>query len=139
MKTIVSVAVLAVLIVVTPSPCFALWEIEIVTKERAKELNMELRSKAAGPKDVRVELEFKVEGELKNFSRVDLRLSDGEKSLLTAPLQEDRSRPGHVVVSFSADRTRLDKIKLWVMVPGVLGGVIHELRVKDFVELEKDR
>jgi hypothetical protein len=139
MKTVFSIAAVAVFLVVVPSPCFALWGIAHVSKERAKEMGMEVRSKAAGPNDVRVELEFKPEGELKNFSRVDLRISEGGKSLVTAPLQEDRSKPGRVVVSFSADRSRLDQINLWVMVPASLGGTAYQLRVKDFVELEKGR
>ena len=74
-----------------------------------------------------------------NVSRVDLRFGEGDNPPLTAPLQEDRSKPGRVVVSFTPDRTRLDQIKLRVMVPGSLGGTVYELRVKDFVELEKGR
>jgi hypothetical protein len=134
MKTVFTISVAAVVLVVAPTPCFALWVIAEVSKERAKELGMEVRSKAAGPDVVRVELEFKTEGELKNFSQVDLRFNDGEKSLVTAALREDRSKPGRVAVSFTADRTRLDKIHLWVMAPEALGGTIYELRVKDFVE-----
>jgi hypothetical protein len=139
MKTIVNLAAVAVFLVAAPGPCFALWGIAPVSKETAKELGMEVRSQAAGPNDVRVELEFKPEGGLKNFSQVELRVGEGDDSLVTAPLREDRSKPGRVVVSFTADRTRLDKIKLWVMVPEVLGGTVYELRVKDFVEPEKDR
>jgi hypothetical protein len=116
-----------------------LWEIAPVTKERAKEMGMEVRSIAAGPNDVRVELEFKIDGVLKDFSRVDLRMSDGDKTLVSAALKEDRSKPGRVVVSFAADRTRLDKLNLWVTVPGGRGGIVHDVRVKDFVELEKGR
>jgi hypothetical protein len=139
MKTILNISAVAVFLVVAPRACFALWEIAEVSKEQAKEMGMEVRSKGAGPKDVRVELEFKAEGELKNFSHVDLRFSDGEKSLVTAPLKEDRSKPGRIMVSFTADRTLLDKIHLWVMVPAPLGGTVYLLRVKDFVELEKGR
>jgi hypothetical protein len=139
MKTMINLSVVAVFLAVAPSPCFALWEIADVSRERAKELGMQVRSEAAGLSDVRVELEFKTEGELKNFSRVDLRISDGGKELVIAPLQEDRSKPGRVVVSFTADRTRLDKMNLWVMVPAPGGGTAYELRVRDFVERKKDR
>ena len=138
MKTIFNISAVAVFLVVAPSPCFALWGIAPVSQERAKELSMEVRSKAAGPNDVAVELEFKPEGELKNFSRVDLRVGKGEK-LVSAALKEDRSKPGRVVVSFAADRTRLDELTLWVFVPESLGGTIYEVRVKDFVEPEKGR
>jgi hypothetical protein len=138
MKTTLNIAVLAALLV-APSPCFALWEIAPVSRERAKELGMEVRSAAAGPNQVRVELEFKAEGLLKNFSRVDLRFSEGDNPPLTAPLQEDRSKPGRIVVSLNADRAHLDKINLWLFVPESLGGTIYHLQVKDFVELKKDR
>jgi hypothetical protein len=139
MKTVFNISAVAVFLVVAPSPCFALWEIEPVSKERAKELGMEVRSKVAGPNHVRVELEFKTEGELKDFSQVDLRFGQGDNPPLTAALREDRSKPGRVVVSFTADRAQLDKLTLWVMVPASLGGTIYDLRVKDFVELKKDR
>jgi hypothetical protein len=139
MKTAFGIAVLAVLLV-APSSCFALrWHMH-VSKEQAKELGMEVRSEGAGANQVRVELEFKVEGKFQNLSRVDLRFGEGDNPPLTAPLQEDRSKPGRVVVSFHADRAQLDKINLWVyMPPESLGGPIYELRVKDFVELKKDR
>jgi hypothetical protein len=137
MKMALNVSVLAALLV-APGPCFALWMIAPVSKERAKELGMEFRSAVAGPNQVRVELEFKAESLLKNFSRVDLRYGDGDNPPLTAPLREDRSKPGRIVVSFNADRAHLDKISLWVFFPGSLGGTIYSLRVKEFVELTKD-
>ncbi len=135
MKAIFNISVLAVLLVVAPSPCFALWSIAPVSKERAKELGMEIRSKAAGPNAVRVELEFKIEGKFQSFSHVDLRIGEGGKSLVTAPLQENRSKPGRVIVSFAAERAQLDKLTLWVMVADMVpGGTAYELRVKDFVD-----
>jgi len=138
MKAAFKITALAVLLV-APSLCFALTLTVPVSKERAKELGMEVRSSADGPNQVRVELEFKAEGKLKNFSRVDLRFGEGDNPSLTAPLQEDRSKPGRIVVSFNADRTQLDKISLWVTVPESDGRTIYHLRVKDFVEPEKDR
>jgi hypothetical protein len=137
MKTIVSIAAVAVFLALAPSPCLALWEIETVTKERAKALGMEVRSAKAGPTQIRVELEFKIDGELKNFSRVDLRFGEGDNPPLTAPLHEDRSMPGRVVVSFNADRDQVNKVNLWIFVPGSRGGSIYHVRVKDFVELDR--
>jgi len=133
MKTARIIAVLA-LSLYGSGHCFADWEVEQVNKVRAKELGMEIQSKEAGSNQVRFELEFKPEGSLKNFSRVDLRLGESNTTLLTAALQEDRSRPGHIVVSFAADRTQLDRISLRVMVPESLGGTAYELRLKNFVE-----
>jgi hypothetical protein len=147
MKTAFSLAVLAVLLV-TPGRCFALWGYAHVSKERAKELGMEVRSTAAGPDQVRLELEFKIEGKLKDFipggkfedySGVELRIGEGKNPLVTAPLREDRSKPGRVVVRFTADRAQLEKLKLCVFVTESDGGTIYQLAVKDFVELKKDR
>ena len=138
MKTAFSIAILPVLLV-APSPCFALWEIASVSTERAKELGMEVRSEGAGPNHVRVELGFKTEGALKDYSRVELRIGEGDNPPVTAPLREERSKLGRIAVSFTAERAQLDKLTLWVMVPAPLGGTIYALRVKDFVELKKDR
>jgi len=151
MKTIVSIVVFAVLLGVAPSPCFALWDVLTVSKEEAKELGLEVRTKAAGQSRVSVELEFKTEGSFKAFSPdgkfkdrsgVWLCIGQGDNSLLTAALKEDGSKAGRVVVGFSADRVQLDQCNLRVMAPfqdGGAGGTEYRLRVKDFVELKKDR
>ena len=39
----------------------------------------------------------------------------------------------------TADRGHLDQIHLWIMVPGALGGTVHDVRVKDFVERKNNR
>ncbi len=140
MKTLLNISVLILLLVTAPSLCFAMADIEVVSKARAKELGMEVQSKAAGPDAVRIELEFKIEGALKSFSRVDLEISEGGKLLVSSSLREERSSPGRVVVSFAADRANLDKITLRVMVqPAPRDMTGYVLRVRDFVELEKLR
>ena len=147
MKTLFGIAVLAVLLVAA-SPCFALTFHVAVSKEKAKELGMEVQTTATGPNHVSVRLEFKTEGRFvefspegkhKDYSRVELRIGEGDDPSVTAPLKEDRSKPGRVVVSFTADHTQLDKLKLWVVVPEPDGRTIYDLRVKDFVEVKKDR
>src|SRR5262245_34889386 len=147
MKTAFSIAVLAFLLI-TPSPCFALWVIAPVSREGSKAMGMEVRSAPAGPNQVRVELEFKTEGRFAEFSPtgrsnyrsgVELRVDEEKNPVLTARLQEDRSKPVRIVVSFQADRAILEKIKLHVMVPESDGGTVYVLSVKDFVELKKDR
>src|SRR5262249_24872612 len=115
MKLAFSIAALAVLLT-SRGPCFALGFVKQVSKEGAKELGMEVRSQAASPNQVRVELEINVEGFLKRFSGVNLSLGEGDNPSLSASLQEDRSKKGHVVVSFTADRAHLDKITLRVTV-----------------------
>jgi hypothetical protein len=139
MKTVFNISALAVFLFVTPGVCFALTLHENISPKRAKALGMEVRSKAAGPKHVRVQLEFKPEGELKDFTQVELRFGPGNDPALTKALRADRSKPGRVAVSFTADSAQLDKLTLEVMVPASDGRKIYVLRVKDFVEVKKDR
>ncbi|HLW63826.1 MAG TPA: hypothetical protein VKS79_00815 [Gemmataceae bacterium] len=143
MKPIFTISAVAVCFFVATSPCFALWwERNISTKAEAKEIGMEVRSELAGPPNqISVILDFKADGELKNFSYVVLQIGEGENSLVTASLQPDRSKPGRVVVGFTAHRSQLDKATLRVSVPmpEALGGCIYNIRVKDFVDPKKDR
>jgi hypothetical protein len=134
MKTIINFFILNLLLFAASSQCFADTLIEDVSRERAKELGMEIRLKAAGSDSVTVELAFKTEGELKSFSRVDMQIRDGTKVLLASSLREERTNSGRVAVSFSADHSIVDKITLRVMTTEPeLGGSGYDLRVKDFL------
>ena len=140
MKTVFNIFVLAVLLVVAPNRSYALESIEIVTKERAKALGLEIRTNAAGPDAVRVVLEFETKGELKDYHRVALELYDGEKLLVTSTLKEDESKEGRVVVAFAADRAKLDLFTLKVVTQrGPRDRTGHVIQVKNFVELDKLR
>ena len=142
MKAIFHISVLTVLLIVAPSPCFALWGVTPVSKEMAKKMGLEVRSQPAGANRVWVELEFKTEGRFKSFaedhlkerSNVDLRM--GEE--LSAALREDRSKPGRIVVSFTAGRAQLDMLSLWVMAAEEVGGSAFTLSIKDFVGPKND-
>ena len=142
MKAVFKISAVAVFLAVAPGVCLALWDLDVVTKERAKELGMEVRLTAVGPKHTKVAVEFKAEGAMKNFTEVEMSFNQADKPTLYAALREDRSKPGRVAVSFTADAAQLDRFILRVTVPyrdGGLGGMIHEIRVKDFVEVKKDR
>ena len=138
MKTIFNIAVWVVLLGVAPSRCFAEMGIEHVSKERAKKLGLELRLKGDGGNTAWVELEFKAVGELKDFVRVTLEISEGEKLLVGyAPLQATPSSSGRVLVGFMADCAYLDKVTLRVVTGRIEDMTGHDLRVRDFVELGK--
>jgi len=136
-KLLMVIAVLVGSLTWSP-PCFALMRIVNVSREQAKELGMEIRSKLAGPDAVWVELEFKTDGKFKDFSHVSLEIGEGDKLLVGyAPLREKRSSSGSVVVSFMANGAYLDKITLRV-VAGVLRNMVgYDIRVKEYVDLEK--
>ena len=140
MRMILQFSALAILFAVAPNGSYAVEEIEIVTKERAKALGLEIRSNAAGPDAVRIELEFAIQGELKDYHRVALVLQNGGKLLATSTLKEEEAKAGRVVVSFAADRAKLEQFTLKVVTqisPRTRTG--HVIRVKDFVELDKLR
>ena len=65
MKAAFNISAVAVLLVALPGVCLALWDLDVVTKERAKELGMDVRLTAVGSKHMKVEVEFKEEGALK--------------------------------------------------------------------------
>lgn len=128
---------LAVLLLVAPSPCFALRSVALVSKERAKELGVGIRSQAAGPGRVWLALEFKAEGEFKEFSHVELEIEEVVSYVI---LRGKRSNSGSVVVGFYATRANLDKITLSVVAgfPGAPANMCaYILRVKDFVERDE--
>lgn len=140
MKTALNLTLLMLVLLAAPNLCFAEMRIEPVSKERAKQLGMELRLKGGGTNEVWVELEFKAEGELKDVVHVSLEISEGDKLLVGyAPLRGQPSDSGRVHVGFMANRSYLEKVTLRVVTghPKDMKG--HDLRVKDFVELEKVR
>jgi hypothetical protein len=139
MKTLLNILVLTLLLFAASSPCFALRSIGILSKQEATKMGIQIRATAAGPDAAWVELEFKPEGRLKDFSHVELEINDGEKLLVAyAPLREVRLASGSIVVRFMANRAYLEKVTLCV-VEGPGTDVGHELRLKDFIEVEKIR
>jgi hypothetical protein len=141
MKSITALLALTLLLVVASNRCYAVMEeIVVVSKERAKELGMEIRFTRNGPNEVWVELEFRAEGSLKDFRCVTLEIREGEKFLVGyAPLQEKRSRSGSVVVRFLANRAYLDKVSLRVVAGHPMDLTGYELRMKEFVVSGKAR
>ena len=138
MKTILKFSVLTFLLIAASSQCFALRDLAEVSKKEAKEMGLEIRAAAAGPDAVWLELEFKTEGRLKDFNHVELEIREGEKLLVAyAALSEKRSNSGSVLVRFMANRAYLDKITLTVVTGFPSADFGNELRVKDFVDLDK--
>ena len=129
----------AVLLLLTPVVCSAMDSITPISKEQAKEFGIEVRSKAAGPDAVWVEVEFETKGQLKGVTHVDLQMRDGKKLLLSTILRDNRPSPGRVAVGMTVDRSCLDKFTIRVLSDMGLGSDGYSLRVKDFVDPGKVR
>ncbi len=135
MRTYFSLAVLALVLALhAPRECFALWDVFQVTPEEAADLGIEVRVTPAGPDAVNLEFDFGIEDEFKDFERVELRVGQQNDYVVFAPLREERTEAGHVVVGFTAYRHQLDTLSVWIMVPGGAGGVAYDLQPSRFVE-----
>ena len=149
MKAFCALPLAVLLALFFSGPCLAMMSVAQVSKERAREMGLNVQARAAGPEAVWVGLSFKTEGALKGFrpehySRVELRFMDGKQSLLqggqslvTAALQMEQPRPGQVVVGFTASRASVHRMSLMVVVgSGLMPGGGYELALKDFIDLE---
>jgi hypothetical protein len=148
MKKTLQSAIAWVFLAFAATPCFAIWDVLLVSKTEAEKQGLEIRGKAAGPNRISVELEFKAEGAFKAFSpdaknndrsSVQLWIGEGDNPQVTATLREDRSKEGRVIVHFTADRAQLEQIRLMVMAPyadGALGGAQYRLQIKDFIDVK---
>ena len=134
MKAKLTLALLFALFLACPSRCFALRVIADVSKERAKEMGVTLRSRPNGDAGVAVWIEFKAQGVLKNFTHVELRMTSGGKHLVSAPLRATRTGD-KVEAYFSADPDQLAGSTLLIAVTDAPRTHIgYEFEVKDFVE-----
>jgi hypothetical protein len=139
MIRLLGIPIVAFLFLTASTESYALIEIDRVSTERAKALGIDVRVKANGPKHVWVELEFKTEGELKDFSHVSMEITDGKEMLVGyAPMEAKETNSGTLVFRFIASRAYLDKITLRIVeVEGLPTNMVgHDLPLRDFVDLE---
>ena len=114
----------------------ALISVGIVSVESAKEMGIELRAKPGGPNHAWVELEFKPEGKFEPFRHVSLEIADGDElGLGWTPLKDQRTGRGTVLVRVMGSRAFLKKVTLRI-VHGTLGGVGHDIPLKDFIDFD---
>ena len=138
MSSFLKLSLLAFLLMAAASPCFALRGVRPVTPDMAREMGIVIRATAAGPDGVWLEMEFKPEDKLKAYSHVEMEIREGDKMLMAyATMGETRTSSGSVVVRFMANRGYLDKIILIAVTGFPSNFSNNELRVKDFVDLEK--
>lgn len=135
MKTL-NISLLVVLTMVVASQCFAEMVVEDVSKARAKELGVEIRTVAAGTNEVKVRIEFKTKGELKELSNAQLYIMDGKRQVLSATLQPIRSGSDDVLIYFTADHATLPKCSVTIAV-GAVSDEGYEFKLKDFMERGK--
>ena len=127
-------------LLITPSQ--AMISFGYLSTEQAAEAGLEIRYRAAGPKDVRVEVSFPTDDKWKAFAKpepinyVELRLENKDETLgLRTTLRENRSTPGRVSVSFTVDRSKLHQLSVWIT--RRITDVADVVRMSDFIALEE--
>ncbi len=125
------------------SPCLALIEVGVLTKDQAKaKYGITMHARNNGDAGIKVWLEFKKEGWLEAFNYAELRMEDPKgKHLLTVHLSENphhhRRPDGVTAVAFSADPSQLERCNFLVVCYGSNeGDVGYIMKVKDFLDLE---
>jgi hypothetical protein len=126
------------------SASWAMISVGELTKEKAKDkYGITMHARKNGDAGIKVWLEFKQEGWLKDFTYAELRMEDvrGEH-LLSAQLQPNphhhRQPEGVTTVAFSADPDALERCSFLVVCYGSNeGDVGYYLRVKDFLDAEE--
>ena len=140
MKTKFTILILGLLLFAAPDCCFAEYTIFDVSMAQAKEMGVTIRSEKNGDAGIRVWMEFKATGKLKEFAYVEVQIGEGKSRIMSAPLRVSHPSPGSVAVQFSADLGYLRKSALEIFVDAApLGGTIYRFKVKDFIEPETSK
>ncbi len=115
MKTLLKITFLTFLVMAASSRCYALVMLTEVSSERAaKDLGATIRTEMIGTNRVGVWLEFAPKGKLQTFSSVQLEITSGERTLVSAMLSPSKQTPDIVVVYFSTDPAYLSTSTLTV-------------------------
>jgi len=137
LKTELNISVLTFLLVAASSQCFAEMVGQDVSKERAKELGVAIRSRMANTNEVQVWLEFTTKGELKDFTYAQLGIMAGERSVLSATLLPKHPSPDIVLIFFSADPATMPTCIVTIVVGEFLSMTGYRFKLKDFVEVHQ--
>ena len=145
MKTLYRIPVAALLIFAIAHPAFAMISVGILSKEKAGEMGITMKSRNNGDAGVMVWLEFEKGGFVDSLSYTELRMEDRDGNhlvsarLRTHPVVHDQ--PEDVVtVAFSADPAELKNCSFFVVSyggPRSRGGAGYYLKVKEFLDLEE--
>src|SRR5438045_2915538 len=90
-----------------PGRSYAAYGVLDVSKEPAKALGITVSAGPSANNDLRVQVEFKTTGPLKEFRWADLELTQGEKRLVTAALMPRKPSPDSVHLEFYGDPAAL--------------------------------
>lgn len=111
------VGVAVVMLATATSPCLAAPREVEVSKEEAHKLGVVIRANRGEENRITIALEFAPQGDVKNFTHVELAICAGKKCLVSAPLQTTHPTPNRVAVQFSIDAISLGASVLTIVLP----------------------
>jgi hypothetical protein len=126
-------AVPVILLLAASNRCLAMMDLAEVNPAMAKKLGVEIKTQPSGSEAYYVTLEFKPEGELKNFGQVDLEIRHAKGVELHAVLKEKRLADGRVSVGFVVARADVDRMKLRIVTGAPMNAAAYDLRLKEFI------
>ena len=135
MKTLLNIPVVAFLLLAISSPCFAMRDIMVLSRERAeKEYGIQIISHLYGSNQFQVWLEFKPTNRLAGFMFVNLNITDGDKTLVSTMVLPTDSSPDRIRVGFTTDPEHVAASRLEIVVrEGGLSMTGYYLNLKDFI------
>ena len=138
MKTKVAIMVFGLLVLAATCQCLADMSIGVISPAEARQRGLVVRTRPNGPKEVCVQLEFKAEGRLKDFSHVSLEIGDETGFLFGwSALEAKRSDSGSIVVGyFLMSRAFLQKVTLRIVTGTPMDYAGSDVRLADFVDLK---
>jgi hypothetical protein len=140
MKPLISILTATFLLCVAHAQCFAMIDVELVSKKRAEELGVTFQTNTNGEAGIRVTMDFKMQGELKKITYVELRIGEKADRVMSASLPVSNPSPDTGRVSFSADPAYLPRSSLMIVVyNGPKGDIGYRFNVKEFIKLESTR
>jgi hypothetical protein len=137
MRTILKIAVLALLVIGLSSWCYAMRLVQGVSSaQMAQELGVTIRSEVVGTNQMGVWLEFSPRGKLAHFSHGELEVASSERRLVCATLLPLQHTSDKVVLYFSADPDNMKMSTLTIIVSGASGPAPdgYSFAIKDFVK-----
>jgi hypothetical protein len=138
MTILFKILILAFLLLAVPGRSQAMISVENVSTNRAKELGVTFRATKNGEAGIKVWLEYKTEGELKDVTYVEVQIGDGESRIMSAQLKVTNPGSGTASVNFSAYPKYLPVSSLMIVVyHGPRGDVGYQFQIKDFLDLKK--
>lgn len=136
-RFLLTLAASALCLGVAAERCSALAVIQPVAQDKAKELGITVRSQPSANDDLIVIVEFKKQGEMREFRWADLELSRNGKRVISSAIQPRTTDKDTVRLDLYMDPAAVPDTSVTIFVYNQpRGGIGYRLKLKDFYPLK---